>query len=705
MSPALAELAWPLDQLPDGLAELARRTGLQPQPADLGLVPETVCTAPAAELPRWLDWAGQRLAVELQAVETPVPAVPALLRSAAPALLVVHDGDRPVFVLLLGHARGRLRLLAPDQRVRSCPADTLRAALCHPHEAPLLPGIESLLQAAGVPAGRRPATTRTLLAERLATMPMGGCWLLRQPAGAPAWQQLRHAGMPRRAATLLALMAAAYATEIAGWRLIGEAALQGRLDMGWLAAWLLLLFSLLPLRWLGGWVQGHLALDAGRLLKQRLLAGALRMDLDTVRRSGVGTWLGRVMESQALESQGLAGAIGVAVSLLELAFAAWVLAQGATPGWHLSLLAGWLLLGGVLGLRFHRRLAAWSATRLAMTQALVERMAGHRTRLAQEQPARRDAEEDRELHGYLQASAAMDGAVVPVVALAPGGWILLGLAGLAPAIAAGSATPALLAISLGGILFAHRALGGVSGGLAALARAAVAWRQAAPLFQAAATAPPVAAFVGAGTRSPDTAVSEASAVDYRYRPQGEPVLQGLDLRIAAGDRILLEGPSGGGKSTLAALLVGLREPTSGLLLQHGLDRPTLGDAWRDGATEAPQFHDNHVLAGTLAFNLLLGRDAAFDAATLAEARVLCEELGLGPLLQRMPAGLQQRVGETGWQLSHGEQSRLFLARALLQKSPLTLLDESFAALDPQTLRRCLDTALRRTQALVVIAHP
>jgi ATP-binding cassette subfamily B protein len=63
------------------------------------------------------------------------------------------------------------------------------------------------------------------------------------------------------------------------------------------------------------------------------------------------------------------------------------------------------------------------------------------------------------------------------------------------------------------------------------------------------------------------------------------------------------------------------------------------------------------------------------------------------------------VGSTGWQLSHGEKSRVFLARALLQKAPLTVLDESFAALDPATLRQCLQTAVRRSQALVVVAHP
>ena len=149
----------------------------------------------------------------------------------------------------------------------------------------------------------------------------------------------------------------------------------------------------------------------------------------------------------------------------------------------------------------------------------------------------------------------------------------------------------------------------------------------------------------------------------------------------------------------------MRQPQSGLLLMQGLDAPTLGSQWHAMATTAPQFHENHVLSGTVAFNLLMGRQWPASAAALWEAQALCEELGLGELLRRMPAGLQQRIGETGWQLSHGERSRLFLARALLQRAPLTVLDESFAALDPQTLARCLRCAMQRSDALVVIAHP
>lgn len=88
-----------------------------------------------------------------------------------------------------------------------------------------------------------------------------------------------------------------------------------------------------------------------------------------------------------------------------------------------------------------------------------------------------------------------------------------------------------------------------------------------------------------------------------------------------------------------------------------------------------------------------------------EAQQLCEELGLSGLLARMPAGLMQMVGESGWQLSHGERSRIFLARALLQKAKVTVLDESFAALDPATLKQCLTCAFKHAQTLIVIAHP
>src|SRR5262249_34572837 len=113
---------------------------------------------------------------------------------------------------------------------------------------------------------------------------------------------------------------------------------------------------------------------------------------------------------------------------------------------------------------------------------------------------------------------------------------------------------------------------------------------------------------------------------------------------------------------------------------------------------------NHVLTGSLAFNLLMGRRCLTREEDFEEAEAICRELGLGDLLARMPAGIMQIVDETGWQLSHGERSRLFIARALLQQAELILLDETLAALDPVTLRLALECIGRRAPAALVIAH-
>ena len=75
------------------------------------------------------------------------------------------------------------------------------------------------------------------------------------------------------------------------------------------------------------------------------------------------------------------------------------------------------------------------------------------------------------------------------------------------------------------------------------------------------------------------------------------------------------------------------------------------------------------------------------------------------LISRMPGGLSQPVGETGWQLSHGEKSRLYIARTLLQGSELVILDESFASLDPETMGLAVRCVLKHARSLIVVCHP
>jgi ATP-binding cassette subfamily B protein len=290
--------------------------------------------------------------------------------------------------------------------------------------------------------------------------------------------------------------------------------------------------------------------------------------------------------------------------------------------------------------------------------------------------------------------------------------LIVAMLGLAPAFLTPSTAPASLAVGLGGVLLAFGALRNLSTGLTHLTRASISWETAAPLFAAAARRrPPGVPGLSpgrseAGSTAPGQPILAAHDLTYRYPNRHEPALRGCDLEIRAGDRLLLEGPSGGGKSTLVSLLTGLRRPEGGLLLYRGLDRETLGDhAWRHAIVAAPQFHENHVLTGTFGFNLAMGRSWPPTASELEEAEAICRELGLGDLLDRMPAGMFQMVGESGWQLSHGERSRLFIARALVQGAEIILLDESFGALDPENLDRALDCVLRRTKTLMVIAHP
>ncbi len=263
---------------------------------------------------------------------------------------------------------------------------------------------------------------------------------------------------------------------------------------------------------------------------------------------------------------------------------------------------------------------------------------------------------------------------------------------------------ARIAIAVGGILLAYRAWKRLAAGTWQLAGAAVAWQRTSVLFNAAARQE-LPGSLNASEPAEASPVIDASDLMFRYSDRTDPVLCGVNLEITPGDRVVLEGASGGGKSTLVSVLAGVREPGSGRVLMHGLDRPTLGAAeWRRRLAAAPQFHENHVLAETFAFNLFLGRPTVLGPDDFAEAQAICGELGLGPVLERMPAGMLQMVGETGWQLSHGERSRLYIARALLQDADLVILDESFAALDPENLKRAVECVVKRARSLLVIAH-
>jgi ATP-binding cassette, subfamily B, bacterial len=688
----------------------------------------------------WIGAAAVKLGLEVEAVEMAYSGVERQIVLLGPALLRLPEKEEGRFLALLGGSR-KVRLLGPDLAVRHFPVEQIRAALCHGAEVHLLSEVNRLLLDAGVPKRQQPRARRAILHQRLGTTRIGHCWLIRLPPGASFWRQVRQARLPSCFTGLAIAHGLQFSLWLLAWWMVGEGALQGRLDHGWLLAWVLLLLSLVPLRVLTTWLEGVLAIGAGVLLKQRLLYGALQLEPEEIRHQGAGQLLGRVIESEAVESLALSGGLLGLVSGIELVLAAGVLGVGA-GGWpHAVLLVSWVATAALLmGWRYFRRYRLWTDARLGMTHDLVESLVGHRTRLAQQAPGRWHEGEDQALERYLNLSREVDQAGVWLLVLVPRAWLIIGMLGLLPAFVSGSASPAVLAVGIGGILLAHRALRRLSVGLQHLVGAGVSWKQAALLFQAAGRSQPTKAALISFQSSPPpppptlqgeriprgmaervrgaighnqpgqsnekSVLLEIHNAIFRYPQRSEPALRGCNLRIEEGDRLLLEGPSGGGKSTLASLLTGLRAPQSGLLLAGGLDRQTLGaEGWQQRVSAAPQFHENHVLTGTFSFNLLMARCWPPRLEDLEEAETLCRELGLDELLRRMPAGLLQMVGETGWQLSHGERSRLFIARALLQGSDLVVLDESFASLDPENLNRALSCVLSRARTLFVIAHP
>ncbi len=702
----IEQLVWPSFRLGEGLQELAQRSELLKEKGKNLTIPHNFMGGDPTETGRWLIWASRQLGLETEQIEISLAECPTLINKAGPAILQVKQG----FLVLLPSASGSVRFLSESLQVQTCPANELSAWLALPYQQPFLEEIAQTLALAQVPKQRRHKVQTILLNERLATQKLSAFWLLRLPPTRNFWLQLSYAGLPNKLLAILFITSFVYILETSGWALIGHGVLNGRFDWGWFSAWLLLIFSMLPFQLFNNWLDANFALELGGIMKKRLMAGALQSDLQAVKSQGVGQLMSRVMDSQALESLAMNGGFSVILAGLELVFSSVILSLGAGGKLPVGALTVWLILTVGLCWRYYRQLRIWTAMRLDMTHDLIEQMVGHRTRLAQEPEQKRQAQEDQTLFDYLTFSESMDSSLIPIVGGLSRGWLFIGIASLAPAFIAGTHSQAEMAISLGGILLANRALGGLAGGLSALGRAAIAWSQVSAIFKSAdqklsADSHFLESKQNLNANADNGCLVDACDLVFRYQDQGEPVLRGVNLSINQGEKILLEGSSGGGKSTLASLLVGLRKPNSGLLLLKGLDRHTLGDSWHHLATEAPQFHENHILTGTLAFNLLMGRNWPATVNDLKEAEQLCHELGLSDLLAKMPAGLLQRVGETGWQLSHGEKSRIFLARALLQNASLTVLDESFAALDPKTLEQCLVCAFMRAETLLVIAHP
>ncbi len=186
---------------------------------------------------------------------------------------------------------------------------------------------------------------------------------------------------------------------------------------------------------------------------------------------------------------------------------------------------------------------------------------------------------------------------------------------------------------------------------------------------------------------------------FHYR-EDEPILNGVSLQIPAGERVALVGASGGGKSTLVQVLLGLYTPQAGAILFDGVPVTDIGlDVVREHVATVLQhpvlFNDS------VRNNLTMGREQTEEALWEALKRAQLEDT-----IRAMPEQLESRLGRQGVRLSGGQRQRLAIARLLLSDPQVVIFDEATSALDTETEAR-LHAALRdflQGRTVLIIAH-
>jgi ATP-binding cassette subfamily C protein len=195
---------------------------------------------------------------------------------------------------------------------------------------------------------------------------------------------------------------------------------------------------------------------------------------------------------------------------------------------------------------------------------------------------------------------------------------------------------------------------------------------------------------------------ELEDIWFRYPGAEGYALRGINLRIRRGEVVGLVGPSGGGKSTLVDIILGLFNPDKGVVRVDGEDiRPRL-PAWHRSLGYIPQ--SIFLLDGTIRQNIALGlSDEEIDEAAVHRA---AEAASLGEVVRALPQGLNSKVGERGVRLSGGQRQRIAIARALYHDPQVLVMDEATSALDNLTEKAVMEAvnALRGERTILLIAH-
>lgn len=195
---------------------------------------------------------------------------------------------------------------------------------------------------------------------------------------------------------------------------------------------------------------------------------------------------------------------------------------------------------------------------------------------------------------------------------------------------------------------------------------------------------------------------ELRDVSFRYPGSDVDAISGISLSVRRGEAIGIIGPSGGGKSTLADVVLGLLEPTTGAIMVGGTDTRTHRDAWQRSLGYVPQHIQ--LLDDSLKRNVAFGLpDSAIDGRKVWRALQLAR---LDEVVTSLPLGVETQLGEQGVRLSGGQRQRVGVARALYHDPDFLIFDEATSALDGETEREVVEAirSLKGHRTQIIIAH-